>query len=119
MRKYQRSGGAERVRQTIKSLYRRRGRGVGGLQEWVCTHCNLTFDNPNVLNLHTLTHAAEDVGLEEIRKLAGDPPAHKEPGENSQGAANGEFGGKVVAVGKFGSKVKVLAMKRVKGKVWK
>ena len=93
LRKYQRSGGAERVRQTIKSLYRRRGRGVGGLQEWVCTHCNLTFDNPNVLNLHTLTHAAEDVGLEEIRKLAGDPPADREAGDGAQGAGKAEFGG--------------------------
>ena len=82
------------MRQTIKSLYRRRGRGAGGLQEWVCTHCNLTFDNPSVLNLHTLTHAAEDVGLQEIRKLAGDPTAAGDSaGEATQGAAGTEFGG--------------------------
>ena len=36
----------------------------------MCTHCGLTFDNASLLNLHTLTHAAEDVGMDEIRKLA-------------------------------------------------
>nr|KAG5695594.1 hypothetical protein BaRGS_032234 [Batillaria attramentaria] len=70
LKKYQKRPG---MRQTIKSLYKRKGQGAGGGQEWVCTHCNLTFDNSNLLNLHTLTHAAEDVGLDEIRKLTYDP----------------------------------------------
>lgn len=68
------------MRQTIKSLYKRKGQGEGGGQEWVCTHCNLTFDNSKLLNLHTLTHAAEDVGLDEIRKFAHDPTR---PGEGN------------------------------------
>jgi len=40
------------------------GSSVVGVSEqavWLCTHCNLTFDNPSVLNLHTLTHAAQDL----------------------------------------------------------
>jgi hypothetical protein len=32
--------------------------------------CDLTFDNSNLLNLHTLTHAAEDVGFDEVYKFA-------------------------------------------------
>lgn len=39
---------------------------VGSGSEWLCTHCNLTFDNPSVLNLHTLTHAAEDLESEAV-----------------------------------------------------
>ncbi|XP_070202868.1 PR domain zinc finger protein 10-like isoform X2 [Littorina saxatilis] len=96
LKKYQKRGGSERLRQTIKSLYRRRGRGVGGLQEWVCTHCNLTFDNPSVLNLHTLTHAAEDVGLDEVQKLAGGNSGEAgEPGANGNGAS--EFAGEEIS----------------------
>lgn len=72
LKKYQRRPAPERLRQTMKSLYKRKGH-EGGNQEWVCTHCNLTFDNPSLLNLHTLTHAAEDVGLDEIRKITCDP----------------------------------------------
>ena len=49
------------IKKSIKSLYKRKGKETGG-QEWVCTHCDLTFDNPSLLNLHTLTHAAEDIG---------------------------------------------------------
>lgn len=36
----------------------------------MCTHCELTFDNSSLLNLHTLTHAAEDLGMDEMKKLA-------------------------------------------------
>ncbi|GFR85157.1 PR domain zinc finger protein 10-like [Elysia marginata] len=57
------------VLQSMKGMYRRRGKLSGG-NEWMCTHCGLTFDNASLLNLHTLTHAAEDVGMDEIRKLA-------------------------------------------------
>lgn len=39
---------------------------AGAGSEWLCTHCNLTFDNPSVLNLHTLTHAAEDLESEAV-----------------------------------------------------
>ena len=28
----------------------------------MCRHCDLTFKNPNVLNIHTLAHAAETAG---------------------------------------------------------
>ncbi|XP_054720024.1 PR domain zinc finger protein 10-like isoform X2 [Uloborus diversus] len=44
----------------MKSLFKKK-QGT----EWVCTHCGLTFDNSSVLNLHTLTHAAEDVAFNE------------------------------------------------------
>ena len=81
------------MRQTFKSLYRRRGRGAGGLQEWVCRDCNLTFDNPNVLNIHTLTHAAVDVGLEEIRRLAGEPSPKQDSGEGISGGVLAQFAG--------------------------
>ena len=50
------------MKRSIKTLYKRQGKDTGG-QEWVCTHCELTFDNPNLLNLHTLTHAAENVAM--------------------------------------------------------
>lgn len=59
------------MKRSIKSLYKKKGKESGG-NEWVCTHCDLTFDNASLLNLHTLTHAAEDVGLDEIRRYAGD-----------------------------------------------
>ena len=52
------------MKRSILSLYKRKGKETGG-NEWVCTHCELTFDNSSLLNLHTLTHAAEDVGLDE------------------------------------------------------
>ncbi|XP_067009796.2 PR domain zinc finger protein 10 [Anabrus simplex] len=44
---------------------------MSGETEWFCTHCNLTFDNPSVLNLHTLAHAAEN--LEETETITGLP----------------------------------------------
>ncbi|GFO33663.1 PR domain Zinc finger protein 10-like [Plakobranchus ocellatus] len=73
LKKYKRSQntrpGADKVPQTMKGMYHRRGNLSGG-NEWMCTHCGLTFDNASLLNLHTLTHAAEDVGMDEIRKLA-------------------------------------------------
>nr|CEP16114.1 PRDM10/15 [Platynereis dumerilii] len=59
------------IKKSIKSLYKRKGKETGG-QEWVCTHCDLTFDNPSLLNLHTLTHAAEDIGMDEIQRLTTD-----------------------------------------------
>ncbi|XP_071095824.1 PR domain zinc finger protein 10-like [Haliotis cracherodii] len=71
LKKYQRRPHTEKIRQTIKSLYKKKGKDTGG-NEWVCMHCDLTFDNSNLLNLHTLTHAAEDVGLDEIKKFACD-----------------------------------------------
>lgn len=69
LKKYQRRHDPDAIRRTIQSLYRKKGKESGG-QEWVCVHCDLTFDNSNLLNLHTLTHAAEDVGLDEVRKFA-------------------------------------------------
>lgn len=58
------SGASASVKRSIKSLYKKKGKSSGE-SEWVCTHCDLTFEDLNLLNLHTLTHAAEDVGLEE------------------------------------------------------
>ncbi|KAJ8321392.1 hypothetical protein KUTeg_001074 [Tegillarca granosa] len=53
-------------------MYRKKGKESGG-NEWVCVHCDLTFDNSNLLNLHTLTHAAENIGLDEVRRFAYSP----------------------------------------------
>ena len=53
----------ETIKKSIKSLYKKKGKESGG-QEWVCTNCDLTFDNASLLNLHTLTHAAEDIGTQ-------------------------------------------------------
>ena len=78
MKKYTRDS----LKRPIRTLYKRKGKESGG-NEWVCIHCDLTFDNPSLLNLHTLTHAAEDVGLEEIRRLAGEIT-------DNGSAANGE-----------------------------
>ncbi|GIX76994.1 PR domain zinc finger protein 10 [Caerostris darwini] len=44
----------------VKTLFKKK-QGA----EWVCIHCGLTFDNSRVLNLHTLTHAAENVEYSE------------------------------------------------------
>lgn len=38
---------------------------------WQCGHCNLTFTSASVLNLHTLTHAADN--LEGSEGLVGLP----------------------------------------------
>lgn len=69
LKKYQKRHDSEAIRRTIQSMYRKKGKESGG-NEWVCVHCDLTFDNSNLLNLHTLTHAAEDVGFDEVYKLA-------------------------------------------------
>lgn len=58
VRRHRQRGETEPVIKPFKSLFRRK-QGA----EWICTHCDLTFDNSSLLNLHTLTHAAEDVGL--------------------------------------------------------
>lgn len=52
------------------NLYRRKGKGVGGGNEWECNNCHLSFENSNVLNLHILFHAAEDVDLERVEQYA-------------------------------------------------
>ncbi|GAB6024300.1 hypothetical protein CHUAL_008992 [Chamberlinius hualienensis] len=53
------------TKKASKTLFKKKQQVEGN--EWECTNCNLTFDNPNLLNLHTLTHAAEDVaGLDDF-----------------------------------------------------
>ena len=56
-------------RSNLMTLYKKKSKECGG-NEWVCNHCDLTFDNSNLLNLHTLTHAAEDVGFDTVKKYA-------------------------------------------------
>ena len=48
-------------------LHRRLARGMAssGVDDLACTHCDLTFESQVMLNLHTLTHAAEDAGFGE------------------------------------------------------
>ena len=61
MKKYQ-----EPIKRSIRMLHRKQSKnlvGMGAAEEWSCQHCDLTFENPIVLNLHTLTHAAEDAGF--------------------------------------------------------
>ncbi|XP_023930001.1 PR domain zinc finger protein 10 [Lingula anatina] len=59
------------IKRSIKSLYKKQNNAGTG---WVCTHCDLTFDDATLLNLHTLTHAAEDVGLGEVGEGTSDLP---------------------------------------------
>lgn len=43
------------------------------LGEWMCTQCNLAFNNDNTRNLHILTHAAMDVaGIEDQVSVSGE-----------------------------------------------
>ena len=49
-------------------MYRKTGKDADS-NEWTCVSCDLTFDNASVLNLHTLTHAAENVGQTDVTKL--------------------------------------------------
>ena len=88
---------AEAVKRPIKSLYKKKG-GSSGINEWVCTHCDLTFDNSNLLNLHTLTHAAEDVGLDEIRKFAGDITTDNGEGSTNDSEMGGENGDNIIGL---------------------
>ena len=48
-------------KKSAQSMYRKTGDNENK-NEWTCVSCDLTFDNASVLNLHTLTHAAENVG---------------------------------------------------------
>ncbi|GFY71682.1 PR domain zinc finger protein 10 [Trichonephila inaurata madagascariensis] len=54
------ANGDVQLMKPVKTLFKKK-QGA----EWVCIHCSLTFDNSNVLNLHTLTHAAENVAFSE------------------------------------------------------
>ena len=86
LKKYQKRHDSEAIRRTIQSMYRKKGKESGG-NEWVCVHCDLTFDNSNLLNLHTLTHAAEDVGFDEVYKFAykvNENGEFQQPGTSSQ-----------------------------------
>ncbi|CAH1797479.1 unnamed protein product [Owenia fusiformis] len=82
------------VKRSIKSLYKKREAQESGVNEWLCTHCDLTFDNSSLLNLHTLTHAAEDVGYQESKQY--DLMDHETPAgmevtmETSESEAGGE-----------------------------
>ena len=58
----------EAVKKSIKSLYKKKGPTRTGANEWICNHCELTFNNPSLLNLHTLTHAAEDIDMLDIQR---------------------------------------------------
>jgi len=55
----------EPIKRSLMTLYKKQGKDSGG-NEWVCTNCDLTFDNPSLLNLHTLTHAAEDLAMVDL-----------------------------------------------------
>ncbi|XP_055938883.1 PR domain zinc finger protein 10-like isoform X1 [Argiope bruennichi] len=60
VRRHKHDNGDMQIMKPVKTLFKKK-QGA----EWVCIHCGLTFDNSNVLNLHTLTHAAEDVAFSE------------------------------------------------------
>ena len=55
------------IKRSIKTLAKR---SAASGYEWSCAHCPLMFDNPTVLNLHTLTHAAENIDLAETAGMA-------------------------------------------------
>lgn len=48
------------------NLYRRKGKDVGGGNEWECNNCYLLFENLNVLNFYILFYVVEDVDLERV-----------------------------------------------------
>lgn len=50
------------------NLYRRKGKGVGGGNEWECNNCYLLFENLNVLNFYILFYVVEDVDLERVEQ---------------------------------------------------
>ena len=66
LKKYHKRHESEAMRKSVQSMYRKTGKELGD-NKWTCNTCDLTFDTPNLLNLHTLTHAAENVGLNEIK----------------------------------------------------
>lgn len=70
LKKYKNRQNPENIRKNLMNLYRRKGKGVGGGNEWECNNCHLSFENSNVLNLHILFHAAEDVDLERVEQYA-------------------------------------------------
>ena len=72
----------------MTSLFKKRE--TEGENEWVCTHCDLTFDNSSLLNLHTLTHAAEDVGLDEIANQITGQLANQIAGQLTDTNSNGD-----------------------------
>ncbi|XP_012943372.1 PR domain zinc finger protein 10 [Aplysia californica] len=69
LKKYKKRPCPDKILQNMKGMYKRQGKVSGG-NEWVCTHCHLTFDNGSLLNMHTLTHAAEDLGMDEVQKMS-------------------------------------------------
>ncbi|XP_061165396.1 PR domain zinc finger protein 10-like isoform X1 [Saccostrea echinata] len=70
LKKYKNRQNPEQIRKNLMNLYRRKGKGSGGGNDWECNHCHLSFENSNVLNLHILVHAAEDVDLERVQQYA-------------------------------------------------
>lgn len=73
VRKHKRDEEDPQALKPAKSLFKKK-QGA----EWVCTHCGLTFDNSSVLNLHTLTHAAEDVAFNEGHPFLDSTTANEE-----------------------------------------
>lgn len=49
---------------TFSDLMKNGSAGITS-REWLCIHCNLSFDSPSVLSLHTLAHAAENLEVDE------------------------------------------------------
>lgn len=70
LKKYKNRQNPEAIRKNLMNLYRRKGKGTGGGNEWECDHCHLTFENSNVLNLHILVHSTEDVNVERVQQYA-------------------------------------------------
>jgi hypothetical protein len=70
LKKYKQRQNPENIRKNLMNLYRRKGKGSGGGNEWECHHCHLSFENSNIFNLHSLVHAGEDVDLERVQQYA-------------------------------------------------
>lgn len=89
MRRHRTSSSDVEAFKPIKSLFKKK---QAGGSEWLCTHCDLTFDNASLLNLHTLTHAAEDVGLTEFSKFPVGPVLNsKDDDLRETGFENGDI----------------------------
>uniref|UniRef100_T1J3M9 PR domain zinc finger protein 10 n=1 Tax=Strigamia maritima TaxID=126957 RepID=T1J3M9_STRMM len=94
VRRHKTRSDSEQLARPIKSLFKKKqAEGT----EWLCTHCDLTFDNSSLLNLHTLTHAAENIGLEEVARFAVEPDFSIKNGVSGDDDMKGEFSSDLTA----------------------
>ncbi|PSN49573.1 hypothetical protein C0J52_09751 [Blattella germanica] len=70
VRKHHKNNGIE-INGMVNANSAMKKKVTGPGNEWLCSHCSLTFTSASVLNLHTLAHAADN--LEEAETITGLP----------------------------------------------